>query len=67
MLTRKQFNWNVKLQSDAGETIDFPITNYWSPTKEGAETAIAVTAKAMAYYQSGMTHKYAVLGTYQVK
>lgn len=64
-MSRQLFKWNTSLQSDAGEVIEFPIQCYWSPDKEGIEQAIAATAKGMAYYVSGMTHKYAVLGVYR--
>jgi hypothetical protein len=56
---RKQHKWNVTLQRDDGEIVEYPLSAYWSPDFEGIQTVVGNTAQAQAYLESGKTHKFA--------
>lgn len=62
MFTRKTYEWIVKLQDDQGAVVDYPVSAYWDPAKEGCDIAIGLAAKGMAFWASGSIRKYAILG-----
>lgn len=63
---REMFHWNVQLQSSDGQVTNFPISSFWSPEKEGTETALMLAAKGMAHYQAGGKMQFAALGITRV-
>lgn len=48
--TREKFHWIVKMQASDGQTVDYPISSYWSPDKDGCPEAVAAAAKGMAFW-----------------
>jgi len=59
VLKRKIRIWMVKLQSAAGEVIDYEFKAYWSPSYEGIKATIGEAAAAKAFLESGKKVEFA--------
>lgn len=64
-MNRTPYEWDVTLQREDGEVIDFPFTAYWDPTKDDdfvTPESIGNAAQAMAYVQGGKQYRYKPVG-----
>jgi hypothetical protein len=58
-MNRTYFEWNVPLQSERGETIDYRFRSLWSPDHDLTKQAVAISAAAEQWHKNGQTSKWA--------
>lgn len=63
---RQLFKWNVKLQADTGEVIDYPIEAYWHPERDDTPAAIMASARGEAFWSFGRKKEFAPISVERV-